>query len=204
MTTCPYCGTTYPAFQPNCKNCGAPLQPLETALAAQEVGYITPPMPPRPISNNYIWRLMLTDGWAITALVFGLLGVVFAPLGVLLTVFIITAFVGIPFALIGFAMLGLAGVILTWRYRQASQTVEVLRNGDAARGQVLAVQQNYNVQVNGRNPWLIDYQFEVVGQDYRGRLTTLTPPGASLQPGKTVCVLYSPAAPEQNTLYPHP
>ncbi len=32
MVICPWCGTNYPAFQPNCDKCGGPLQ-----LADEEI-----------------------------------------------------------------------------------------------------------------------------------------------------------------------
>ncbi len=94
--------------------------------------------------------------------------------------------------------------MLFWRYQEALKVVNVLRMGEATRGQVIDVNENYNVRVNGRNPWVIRYQFQANGQNYEGKVTTLNQPGPELQPGKPVCILYLPTSPNFNSLYPHP
>jgi hypothetical protein len=137
-------------------------------------------------------------------MVFGLLGIIFSLVGAGLTLAIITAFVGIPFLLLGIAFLGIAAAGLIWRYKQAQMVVNVLRSGEATRGQIVDVQENYSVQVNGRHPWVIRYQFQVNGQDYEGNITTLNSVGENLRTGKPVCILYLPTAPQWNSIYPHP
>jgi len=200
--SCPYCGTKYLTFQPNCSNCGASL-PLPDQASAFDAG-TPPPAPPRDISDSYIWRLMQQDGWAIAALVFALLGIIFAPLGIILTVAIITAFVGIPFALLGVLFLAAGIAILVWRYQTAQMVVKVLRNGQAARATIADVHQNYSVQINGRSPWIIQYQFAVEGQNYGGSVSTLDAPDERLAKGNSAWVLYLPGAPQTSSLYPHP
>ena len=210
MITCPWCGTNYAAFQSNCNNCGGPLPVPEQAAApirAENEGEAEAPMPPPPprqISSSYAWRLLVSDGWAITSLVFLLLGVIFAPLGFAMTVAIVTAFVGIPFLLLGVAFLGGGLAVVYWRYQVAQKLVEVLRNGEAAQGEISGAEVNYSVTINGRHPRTIAYRFHVAGRDYQGSVTTLNIPGAELRMGRRVCVLYLPAAPEHNSLYPHP
>lgn len=210
MITCPWCGTSYAIFQSNCKNCGGPLNlpPDEinrvTASAADDERVIMPPPPPRPISNNYVWRLLFSDGWAIASFVFTLMGLIFSFVGFILTIAIITAFVGLPFLAMGLAFLGGGIAIIYWRYQEAAKVVNVLRIGEATRGQITNVEMNYSVRVNGRHPWTITYQFHAMGQSYEGKVTTLNPPGQNLQQGRAACVLYAPTAPTQNTLYPHP
>jgi hypothetical protein len=205
MVTCPWCGTNYLEFQSNCKNCGGPLnRPVEQADMEAGESLPTPPPPPRSISDSYAWRLMMSDGWAITAGVFALMGVIFAPLGIVLTVGIVTAFVGIPFVIIGLAFLGAGGGILYWRYQEMHRTVEVLRDGVATRGQILEAQENLAVMVNNRHPWTISYHFELNGEERQGKVSTLNTPGPQLQPGKVACVLYLPNAPDKHMLYPHP
>jgi hypothetical protein len=207
---CPWCGTNYAAFQSNCKNCGGPLpaprqsESVSPAPAVSEPEVLMPPPPPRPIADSYAWRLLFADGWAITAGIFALVGGIFAFVGVILTVGIITAFVGLPFA--GFGLLfGGAGVaVLVWRWQEAQKTLTVLRAGEATRGQIVSAQQNYSVQINGRHPWSIVYQFRAAGREFSGRVTTLNDPGSHLQPGRPACVLYLPNSPDHNALYPHP
>ena len=84
------------------------------------------------------------------------------------------------------------------------QVVNVLREGVATHGQIVEVQQNFSVSINGQHPWIIRYQFQVNGQTQEGSVTTLNPPGQQLQAGETVNILYLPASPKWNSIYPHP
>ncbi len=205
MITCPWCGTAYPTFQSNCKNCGGPLlPPRETASPSDAETLPVPPPPPRPISNNYAMRLLFMDGWGIAGFVFGLLGTIFTLLGFGLTLGIITAFVGIPFLGVGLVFLAAGIPLLAWRYQEKQKIVGVLRHGQAMQGQITGIQQNLNVRINHRHPWVISYRFQVMGREYPGETTTLSQPGEHLQPGKPAWVLYLPNTPELNTIYPHP
>jgi hypothetical protein len=199
MITCPWCGTSYIAFQPSCKKCGGPLTPPgefdnETVLR--------PPPPPRQIADSYGYKLMLTDGWAIASGIFTLMGTIFTGVGFILTVCIITAFVGIPFLLIGLTELGFGIAGLTRAYKKTQQVLTVLRTGEPVDGQIVSVDVNTMVRVNNRNPWIINYQFGHNGKSYEGSVSTLNP--TTLRPGQPFCVLYLPQSPEINTLYPRP
>ena len=205
MTTCPWCGTNYTSFQPNCDNFGGAMPlPVEEASSSTEEVLRVPPPAPRSLPRNYIFRLLFTDGWTIMAVVFTLIGIIFGSIGVALTVTLVAAFVGLPFAGIGALFLMIGVPILVWRYREAQQTVLVLQEGDPALGEITDVAQNYNIRVNGRYPWSILYRFDVMGQVYEGKVTTLSQPDLSQQPGKPVVVLYLQDDPEQNVIYPHP
>lgn len=208
MIICPWCGTAYTAFQSNCQRCGGPLLPpsAETAPHPESAppSPLMPPPTPRPISEGYLWRVLLTDGAVIAVFIVGLLGLIFTLVGGALTIAIITAFVGIPFLLLGLVFLAGAGGLFFWRYGEAQKAVRVLREGEAALGKIVSVAQNLSVRVNGRSPWAISYRFQVGGRDYAGKVTTFNPPGPALQPERAVYVLYLPAAPEVNGLYPHP
>jgi hypothetical protein len=162
-----------------------------------------PPSPPREISDSYRWKLLFGDAWVIGAGIFALIGGIFAVVGFGLTVGIITAFVGIPFLGMGLMFLGGGGYVLYWRYQEALKAVNILRNGQAVIGQITSAQINYSVQVNGRNPLTIGYQFQVSGKDYRNTVTTLNHLNLRFEPSKPVCVLYLPNAPEYSSLYPH-
>jgi hypothetical protein len=205
MIVCPWCGTNYLAFQPNCQNCGGPLHAMtEEGTPPENDDYIKPPPAPRFISNRYVWRLLSSDGWGIASLVFVILGVFFGILGLGLTVGIVTAFIGIPFFLMGMAFLVAGVAVFVWRYQTTQKVVRVLREGDAARGQINEVQENYSVVINGRHPWRIDYEYQVDNQTFTGNVTTLNPPRENLQPGKTVSVLYLASEPAWSSIYPHP
>jgi hypothetical protein len=212
MITCPWCGTNYQTFQSDCPKCGGPMsipagEAATTAGDAASTASDVPPVPPpapRPIAGRYAWQLLLTDGWAVVAFVFGLLGIIFLPVGLGLTLGIITAIVGIPFLLLGLAFLGAGVGVGIWRYQEAQKVIGVLRIGEAAEGQIAGVDEILNVEINGRHPWQIRYQFVVAGQTYDGEVKTINPLGQALRPGKRACVLYLPGSPERNVLYPHP
>ncbi len=201
VITCPWCATSYAAFQPNCSNCGGPL-PAEQPHAEAELDW--PPPAPRPFLDSYAWRLAMAQGGTIAGGVLAILGGVFSFVGVLLTMGLITAIVGMPMFLIGAVLFIVGAILLRNGYNQALNTVNVLRFGEAVRGQVCDVQQNLMVRVNNRNPWVIDYQFRLNGVEYTGQVTTLQTLDAHWRVGADVCVLYLPADPRQNTLYPHP
>lgn len=203
MVTCPWCGTSFAAFQSSCSRCGGPIQPPEVIQAAGESPLVLPAAP-RPISDSYALKLMSSDGAAIASLVFLLLGIIFAPLGFALTLGIVTAFVGVPFLLLGLIFLAVSMAVLIWRYRLSQQQVQVLKWGEATLGEVTSLQENYSVEVNGRHPWSIGYQYEVNGQTHQGQVTTLSQPGNRLQPGRRVYVLYMRDNPTLSSLYPHP
>jgi hypothetical protein len=209
MITCPWCGTNYVAFQPNCRNCGGliPFSGVSPDIASPnlpEESALIPPHPPRPISNSYFWRLLVVDAWGIVGFVFALLGSIFTFLGIILTVAIVTAFVGIPFALFGILFLAGGGAAISHSYQKAKKTIQVLREGEVVEGQIVNLGQNFNVRINGQHPWVISYKFRVNNREYQGHVTTLNSPGAGLQPGKTAYVLYLQNTPEHNALYPHP
>lgn len=203
MVTCPYCGTSYAVFQSNCSQCGGPLHPPEVIEAAGETP-LAPPLAPRPISNSYAWKLMTSDGWSVGGAILLFMGVIFAPLGLILTVAVVTAFVGIPFLLLGIVFLGASVGMLVWRYRVSQQQVQVLKLGEATLGEVTTLEQNYSVEVNGRHPWSIEYEYQANGQTFQGRASTLSTPGNRLQEGRQVYVLYMGDNPTLSSIYPHP
>jgi len=91
-----------------------------------------------------------------------------------------------------------------WRYRISDRTAEVLREGEATVGEIANVIQNYHVRVNGRYPWTVEYDYEVDGRLYGGKVTTLSMPDLSQQPGSPVYVLFMRDDLAQGTVYPGP
>jgi hypothetical protein len=210
MITCPWCGTNYEAFQSNCDNCGGSLPlPVETTPVsvepkpAEEIP-LSPPLPPRKIPGKVMRRLLLTDAGMITGGIFLFIGAIFFIVGMALVLAIVTLPVGLPFAGLGLIFLIIGGGLLIWRYENALQIVSILRNGLSSLGQITDVNQNYHVRVNGRYPWVIQYAYKVHGRAYQSRLTTLSQPDLSQQPGKAVYVLYLQEHPDKSTLYPSP
>jgi hypothetical protein len=156
------------------------------------------------VPDNYAWRVLVADGGAIVGGIFLLIGAIFGFVGAALTIGVVTAFVGIPFAVLGVTMFGGGAVLAVWRYNEAQRMAEVLKRGDAVLGKVEDVFQNMSVRVNGRNPWTVHYSYQVDGQNYGGKVTTLSRPLVAEQPGKGVYVLYLKENPAQSTIYPQP
>jgi len=149
-------------------------------------------------------RILFADVWSSMALVFSLLGLVFGVVGAALTISLIAAFVGVPFLGLGIIFLGAGIAVLVWRYQTAQRIVELLEQGEATLGEVLGVQQNFQIRVNGRYPWTVAYRYEVNGEQYSGQVTTLSRPDLSQQPGGPIYVLHMKDDPAQNTIYPSP
>ena len=205
MITCPWCGTHYTSFQPNCDNCGGSIPlPSEIAPAPPDAIPPSPPPPPRNVPRQVLWRILFSDGWAITGLVFLVLGLVFGVVGISLTISVIAAFVGLPFVGLGVVFLGAGLPILVWRYQLAHRTVAVLARGVATVGEIVSVRQNYHVRVNGRYPWTVTYRHEVGGRQYGGSVTTLSRPDPNQQPGRAAYVLHMRDDPDWHTIYPSP
>jgi hypothetical protein len=156
------------------------------------------------VPHNHVWRLLLTDGWAIVGGTFVVMGLVFLLLGVALTLPIVTAIVGLPFVALGLSFLVGGGALTFWRCERARQTIEVLKGGEAVLGEIVGVHQNLHVTVNGRSPWTVSYRYEVNGETFAGNVTTLSRPDLGKQPGKAVYVLHSKAEPARSTTYPSP
>jgi len=163
-----------------------------------------PPPAPRPFADNYAWKLILSDGWAIASLVSLFIGGMFILVGGALMLGIVTAFVGIPFLLLAPASLIMGGFIFNQRLQKARTTVRVLREGQHVLGQIASVDVNYAVRVNGRHPWTIQYTFQLNGNSYEGQVTTLNEPHPSIKRGADVYILYLAESPADNALYPHP
>lgn len=208
ISICPWCGTNYISFQSNCSNCGGTIPAPRKAPAAIEAApsrktLSWPQSPPRTVAPNYVWKQMGQDGWVISMVIFVLLGFIFTIIGGGLILGIITALVGFPFVGMGLVFLGGGLGVLYWRYQTYVQMAEVLQSGQAKEGEIVSLEPNYSVRINGRMPWTVRYQFTLDGKGYSGSVSTLNNPQETHPVGAAV-VLYLPDNPERNQLYPHP
>lgn len=201
--TCPWCGTSYTAHRPNCRNCGGPLPfPDDLSPSASLESIPEPPPAPRDFRRGYVWRKLWADGWAIVGAVFILLGVIFGLTGLVLTITLIASFIGLPFVGLGVAFLAAGLPLLIWRHKKAQRTLEVLREGTATPGTIVEVYENHHITVNNRHPWTLTYRFSALGQEIEGQTTTLRTPGHEHRSGQPVYVLFLESDPQQNTIYP--
>jgi len=105
---------------------------------------------------------------------------------------------------LGLIFLASGAGLLIWRYQVNQKQVQVLKYGEPNLGLVNNLQENFSIQINGRHPWAIGYQYQANGQTLEGQVTTLNQPGPQLQPGKEVYVLFMRNDPTVSSLYPHP
>jgi hypothetical protein len=212
MITCSQCGTSYATFQPNCDKCGGPLQaqalvpPAPEGLTppAPEAELPLPPPAPRPVAGGYILRLLFTDAGWISGCILIFIGLIFSVIGAAITLDASVIFFGLLFLLPGLAMLGFGGTMLWKCYRRAHEAIGVLRDGEPTSGQITELRMNYALSVNGLHPWIIGYAYNVNGQNYTGKVSTMIPPGQRLQQGRTVMILYQADNPQASSIYPHP
>ncbi|HPH96420.1 MAG TPA: hypothetical protein PKW33_11585 [Anaerolineaceae bacterium] len=199
--TCPWCGTHYIQFQTNCDKCGGalPLPPRSEPVQAARLP--SPPPPPRQIPSSYMGSILSADAYAITGGILALLGGIFALLGFVFTAAIVTAFVGLPFAGIGVLLLGISVPLLVWRYQNARQRCDLMRDGVAVLGEIVQVSESIHIRVNHRFPWQINYRFQYEGVWREGHITTLTTPRDFQQAGDPVYVIVRPDNPDHHTLY---
>lgn len=208
MITCPWCGTHFQTFRPNCSQCGGSLplpEPVDASMqAARDEFLIIPPTAPREIPDSHVKRLMLVETGGLTGGILTLLGGIFAFVGLLLTVIIITAFVGIPFSIIGLVMLGFGISLLNAAHQKAKGMVEVLRHGEPVLGTITGIVEKTHIQINNRSPWCIHYQFEHQGRVVQGESSTMSFPGFGTRRGSKVYVLVMPDDPNRHSIYPNP
>jgi hypothetical protein len=132
------------------------------------------------------------------------LGASFTIVGILMMLGVITAIIGLPVTGFGLLFLVPGAFLFRASQKKAQTTLKVLREGQTANGQIDSVGLNRLVRVNQRHPWIIKYSFQIMGQDYKGQVSTLNQPGSHLKEGSPAYVLYLPDSPKRNALYPHP
>lgn len=208
MITCPRCHTQYQEFQFECDKCGAalPLPPADgsapEALTPAADVPIAPSIPPRQVPKMALGRLLKNQPGAIIGGIFLLIELfIFTVVTIAIApIFRLSDSLFFIFFNLGFIVIG--AVLFIRGFQKAQQTVKILRDGQAALGEISDVSLNYRVRINRRHPWVIQYKFKVLGSDYQGKLSTLSQPDSDHEPGKAVYVLYQPDNPQKNTLYP--
>lgn len=194
---CPWCGTVYERYQPNCSNCGGVLPNRDSRSPGA-----APPPPPRQLPPEFVRRARRASQFAmlfgtIFAAVGGGLAILFAVLGAALGMWLFVFLGGTLGGL--FFLAGLA--VLAYGRRSRSRRLRALVEGVAAPGQVVDVYVDQSVQVNGRSPWRVVYTFSAGGVQYEGGAHTFTP-DEEYEPGVPVYVVYVADDPGQNSLYP--
>ncbi len=208
---CPWCGTHYTEFQPNCENCGGSLPfPQETDIGisshdTNRLPLAVPAEKPRGVPTSHLWKILSTKAGPWIGGIFSILGFVFGIVGFGLTVTVVAIFVGIPFMFLGVVFSGIGLPLFIVGYSRAQRTLGLLRNGSSVEGKIHQVVPNYQMTINGRHPWKISYAFELHGRKFTGTSSTLSAiPHDVNYSGQPVFILYNPENPEENTIFPNP
>ncbi len=194
---CPWCTQRNPADALECRKCGGPL-PVPGIDPGPE-----PPPPPRTLPKGYKSRMYWKNSPMTTiGIVFAIVGLsiacVFPAIGIavgLVPFACAGGFFGMAFGIIGAAML-YSGI------KTARGKLRPYEFGIATPGEIIDIYRDTTVEVNGRNPWAVQYLFEVGSESIEGKSITWKHAPKLQKAGNHVWVLYMPDDPEQNALYP--
>jgi hypothetical protein len=194
--TCPWCQqhwVTRPGL--DCARCGGPLPPPPGPSLS-----LAPPPAPRKLPDAFLDRLKKRYFGLWFGNLFLMIGLPVVVLGLVLT-----CFAG-PFALIP---LGIGGVFATIGYmfrrhesRKMNATLDVLSRGMAAEARIAQITRDPRELYNGEPAYSVVYVFFVGGARYGGTMNSHDPVNATHQPGEPLWVVYNPADPNHNSLWP--
>ncbi len=92
--------------------------------------------------------------------------------------------------------------LLIYALRGRHERRRIVRDGQIALGRIDSTGRNRRVRINGRNPYKMDYEFEVDGQTYRGSHSTMDEAIKAHQRHDRIWVLYDPDDPSKNVEWP--
>ena len=92
--------------------------------------------------------------------------------------------------------------LLTYALRGRSERRRIVAEGHVALGRIESTGRNRRVKINGRNPYKMDYEFEVDGRTFRGSHSTMDEAIKAHRLHDRIWVLYDPADPSKNVEWP--
>jgi hypothetical protein len=177
---CPWCSTYYDVrTSTNCANCGGTLPPPAGPHRGEH-----PPSTPRFIPKQFRNKVLFSKNYMLLG------GSLFA-------------IANIPFTLringLEIIMIGLGGYF-AWRgYNTAMKKVKVLQHGKITEGLITSVRENENTEVNGKHPFLIEYNYEVNGSKHKGGMNCWDETSLSHYEGEPVWIVYLDENMESNS-----
>ena len=177
---CSWCSTTNKVTnETNCVNCGGPLPAVPHNNDGLDKGL--PPGPtPRTLPKVYINKLKYKN-------IYFIIGIIF----------LVLFFWTVIFGIIGF-------FLMRYGLKTANKKIMALENGTNAEGVLIDIYKDRSQEINGKNPWLIEYEFTTE----KGELITAKKTGAwntnnrYRRPNDQVWVLYMPENPEISAIWP--
>ncbi len=177
---CPWCGTVNKVTtETNCVNCGGPLPAVPHNNDGLDKG-LPPGNPPREIPKVYIKKLkyrntMFLIGFFFTVLFFWT--IIFPIIGILLM---------------------RAGL------KTANRKLMALQNGIKAEGVLNEIRKDTSETVNGRHPWLLEYEFTTKSGDIISAVKTgaWNKNNRYRKPNDRLWVVYMEDNPDINAIWP--
>lgn len=104
----------------------------------------------------------------------------------------------------GFPMIHftIGSVLLFVALRGRSERRRVVRDGEIALGRIHRTGRNHRVRINGRNPYKMEYEFEVDGTTFRGDHSSMNEAMTAHRLHDRIWVLYDPEDPSKNVEWP--
>jgi hypothetical protein len=157
-----------------CRSCGGPLPALPGGNPGPR-----PPEPVRRLPEGYENRIKYWKN-------------VFVLIGMLFT---LCFFWTIVFAAVGIPM---------WIHgkRRAERKLAALGRGLATRGRITKIEVDTSEEINGRNPWRIDYEFDMPSGKASGWAHAWDPSHARRSVGDVLWIVYVRESPDQNAIWP--
>ena len=92
--------------------------------------------------------------------------------------------------------------LLIYALRGRSERRRIVHEGHVALGRIIETGRNRRVKINGRNPYKMDYEFDVDGHSFRGSHSTMDEAIKAHRLHDRIWVLYDPADPTKNVEWP--
>ena len=175
VVECGWCGSSNRRDQrESCAHCGGPLPALPTGNPGPR-----PPDPPRVLPAGYANRIRYWKNVEV------LIGIVFT-----IPFFWTLLFpaVGIPLWIMG--------------ARRARRQLDALMRGTATRGRITGISVDDSKSINEKHPWKIAYTFDTPAASLAGACEAWDPVSARRSAGDVLWVVYDPADPASNSIWP--
>jgi hypothetical protein len=95
---------------------------------------------------------------------------------------------------------GIGAIAIGLGLKRLFQTRRIWREGHITVGRIARVGYDMSTRVNGRNPILVSYTYEIEGQPHRGTFSSMSPVLLQYKVGQPVHILYDARHPEQSVL----
>lgn len=175
VVECGWCGASNRRdLHESCVHCGGPLPALPSGHPGPR-----PPDPPRALPPGYANRVRY---WKNVEVIIGI-------------VFTIPFFWTLLFPAVGIP-LWISGA------RRARRQLGALRDGAATRGRITGVSVDENKSINEKHPWKIAYTFDTPDATLPGSCEAWDPVSARRSAGDALWVVYDPADPRSNSIWP--